>query len=322
MLLLEGWLSDVKLVGSSDSPQNSYLWSGQGHSAYDPTLSCSFFGNAKDRTAIVVWHSSWGVTMLQDWPYVAATNGYQEAFFIMEGGRVATPLPPGYTNGLMVPMTLSETCPYGSFAAFTVNGTAIAGTTPTTLKTMGNFSREFVGGELYVRANAADTAWTHTTITGWTDSNTISVATNPALVEGCLFSVAPVVVNCKLAGMSAQPNMRPGFQRCRLNTMSTHTDNISFSGLSDEAAATLITNPNAYWTYEVYRDHAPAPSVPVAAKMSDVPAQSYVNLGADRLGIDGVHLEPSVLSVCAGVDFQLTNIEVRGIITTSAQLSS
>jgi hypothetical protein len=56
--------------------------------------------------------------------------------------------------------------------------------------------------------------------------------------------------------------------------------------------------------------------------MSDVPAQSYVNLGADRLGIDGVHLEPSVLSVCAGVDFQLTNIEVRGIITTSAQLSS
>lgn len=323
--VLKEWSPRVKPVLASGQTKGAF--EGAVHSAYDSVIGCSFFGYVSEARAqgttndtddcIVVWHESWSVSLLADWPYIGATTGREiasdvlspRAFFVTSTGVVTQTKETG--PGTMIGM--DETSKLWG-------GTAAAGSSTTRLiVSAGTVSSQIIGGELYYLTGA--NAGVHRRIsavevgTGYVD--TAAFPNTPA--AGDQYSISPVVGALRLWPVPPIDPQDSGFQRRRLSALGVNAAQFSYRGAYNAASYAVdgfSSNANALWFFNAYRNFATTPALTsdVTATMTEVPSENY-----GSVPLDGVYVEPFVRWLASGVDFQLTDVDVVPTITRSRQ---
>jgi len=270
--------------------------------AVDPKFGATFFIEPAAGTGVVVWHATKVVTLLEDCYFPGAAEGPDiltgsdiRAFFVSSNGVVVSPDDDDSGTGTMLDV------------AGTINGTATGGSTSTLVDSAAAFDSTADGA--YLHMLSGDNAKLSRQITG-TAANTLTTATWPnANASGDRYTVSPVPFEVRLRPVPTHRGGDPAFDR-RV---------VAEIGVKGVAWSGITSNVNALLTVGVYKelsDTAQSGSGTITITESATGTLDPTTNFA-RVSGGGVIVEPFVRLVSAGVNCELTGVEVVTTITDS-----
>lgn len=276
--------------------------------AYDSYMGASYLVNTVDAEALVLWHVTKSATMLKNCHFVAATTGPlpesggpPRAFFVTNEGRVCYPDHDRSGTGTMMG------------ASGTLNGTATSseGDKTTLVDSTATFDENTLD-DAYVYMVTGDNAGEYRKVAvRYSETRLATDAFPNNITSGDQYVISPVVFEMRLPPVPSSTEGVPLLQRRVIETLGLYAT--GHSGVS--------SNENAQWKVSAYREGGT--SLADTAKWIDMADGRVTTQFADTDpgSLHGFLLEPYVGAYLAGVDFELTGIEVMARMSKGRSLS-
>ena len=273
-------------------------------SCYDSVLNASFFLNPEPSIGemAVVWHSTQLVNMLEGANFVSASMGLDiatakavRAYFITKTGLIVSPA-----------ITTSGSGTMWGFANYPITPNGIATTAGESLvASAATFHADMVGALCYMTSGANAGKYREIlTVNPTTKTLTFTSKFGSTIAVGDRFAISPVPFKARLWPLQDAETRK--FQRWIMTGIA-----LKVSGWSSTA-----NNPNDVWRVGAYRNgSATLVSNTVEIDVTENPQDS-----AGVLSVDGIDVEPYIEQIAAGVDFELTEVEISVTMTDSRKV--
>lgn len=276
-------------------------------SAPDAYMGASFWVNTYLQKAIVIWHVTKTATLLDHCPFIGATSmphptagGAPRAFFTTSDGVVV--YPDAEVTGNHTMMTI----------AGTLNGMVTTASASALVDSAATFGTSDASGMIgaYVYMVTGSHAGSFYRITANTNTTTLAAAFGTTTAVGDRYAISPVPFELVLPPIKSTTDQVPDFER-RI-----------FKGIQIYATghAGITANPNAKWKVGAYRENGSTLADSKEITMEDGAVAGMPGSTAPG-SIDGLVVEPYVGCSAAGVNWELTSIEIMRTISKGRSLS-
>jgi hypothetical protein len=297
--LIQSWVDDV----------SDYVSSG-----YDAALNASFFLNPVTAEALIVWHGTSGLSMLEGAHFrwltcgPAISNGKKRRIYMVttRGVIVSPETAKGLGSG-------SGTM-FGLDASYTLSGQATGGSETTLVCSGATFHADMVGCYVYMinGDNAGSRALVESVNVG-TDTLTFSAATaftNP-VANNDRFAISPVPLHIGLAPLRIMDAAGPlvAFDRVKMEGLKAKFTNI---------LGTIATITD---TARIGACRTNATTIEATTAELSVTEESADAGCSLQPAIDGIDVKPYIEYIGVGSSFEITDVEVTFQPTESKEVS-